>query len=326
MTGLRAHMAMLALMLAASPVAAEEWAVQPRTIADAKAVFATVESANVVPARARIGGSVLALTVKRGDAVQAGQVIATVTDDKIALQIRSLDAQIEGLRAQLAQANTDFNRIQPLAASGAASKAQLDATRTAVNVASTALNARIAERSVIVQQQNEGGVRAPTAGRVLEVPVTVGTVVMPGETILTIAERDFVLRLRLPERHARFLKVGDPVRLDGSDLAGGQTGTAGTITLVYPQIDDGRVVADAKVPGLGDYFVGQRVRVWVSGGERSVLAVPDRFLITRHGMDYARLRSAGSVIDAPIQRGQALSNSDVEILSGLAAGDVLVSP
>jgi len=321
----RAMVMVGALALSVPAVAAEEWPVQPRAVADAKAVFATVESTNIVPARARLGGSVLSLTVKRGDAVQAGQVIATVTDDKIALQIRSLDAQIDGLRAQLAQANTDFNRIQPLAATGAASKAQLDATRTAVNVANTALNARIAERSVIVQQQNDGAVRAPTAGRVLEVPVTVGTVVMPGETILSIAERDFVLRLRLPERHARFLKAGDPVRIDGSDMAGGQTGSAGTITLVYPQIEEGRVVADARVPGLSDYFVGQRVRVWVSGGERMALPVPGRFLATRHGMDYVRLKRGETILEAPVQRGQDLAGGDVDILSGLVAGDVLVS-
>ena len=60
------------------------------------------------------------------------------------------------------------------------------------------------------------------------------------------------------------LKAGDPIRIDGDEL-----GTAaprfGKIGLVYPQIEDGRVVADAIVEGLGDYFVGERVRVWICG-------------------------------------------------------------
>ena len=59
---------------------------------------------------------------------------------------------------------------------------------------------------------------APAAGRVLKVPVTVGSVVLPGDPVATIAEQNFVLRLRVPERHARFLKAGDTVRIDGDEL------------------------------------------------------------------------------------------------------------
>ena len=80
----------------------------------------------------------------------------------------------------------------------------------------------------------------------------------------------------MPERHARFLKAGDRVRVDGEAL--GANGAAfGTITLVYPQIENGRVVADAKVAGLGDYFVGERIRVWVFSGSRSTVVVPSSY-------------------------------------------------
>ena len=98
-----------------------------------------------------------------------------------------------------------------------------------------------------------------------------------------------MLRLRVPERHARFLKAGDPVRIDGEEL-GVNGAKFGTISLVYPQIEDGRVIADAEVAGLGDYFVGERIRVWVSAGERDSVIVPAAFIITRFGIDYARVR------------------------------------
>ena len=58
---------------------------QSSMIADEKAVFATIESANVVPARARIGGTIIELQVRQGDHVEQGQVIATVGDPKLAL-------------------------------------------------------------------------------------------------------------------------------------------------------------------------------------------------------------------------------------------------
>jgi len=64
---------------AATPVrAAETMTVRPVNVTDEKAVFATVESANVVPARARIGGTVAGLSVRAGDPVRPGQVIAVV--------------------------------------------------------------------------------------------------------------------------------------------------------------------------------------------------------------------------------------------------------
>ena len=52
-------------------------------VADQKAVFATVESPRIVPARARIGGTVAELAVKEGDPVKLGQVVAVVGDEKL---------------------------------------------------------------------------------------------------------------------------------------------------------------------------------------------------------------------------------------------------
>jgi len=317
-------------LFAPRALAAQTFVVAPQTVADEKAVFATVESANVIPARARIGGTVVQLAVQRGDHVAQGEVVAIVADEKLALQTKSLDAQILGLEAALAKAKIDLDRAQELFSRGSASKASLDAAQTAFDLATNALKSRNAERSVIEQQVAEGKVLAPATGRVLTVPVTAGTVIMAGEPVATVAEQNFVLRLHLPERHARFLKVGDRVRIDGADL--GQSGAQfGTIRLVYPTIEDGRVVADAAVAGLGDYFVGERIRVWVSAGDRVSVIVPGSFIVTRFGIDYARVRAgADAAIDVPVQRGRALPRPDMpdalEILSGLEAGDVLVQP
>jgi RND family efflux transporter MFP subunit len=318
------------LVLVLSVAQADElFTVERASVADEKAVFATVESSNVVPARARIGGTVAELKVKEGDRIEAGQIVATVGDEKLVLQMRSLDAQIAGLEAQLAQTQSDLARAESLSERGTIPRIRLDEARTAFNVATNAMRARVAERSVLQQQLTEGNVLAPASGRILKKPVTTGTVVLAGEPVAMVAEQNFVLRLRVPERHARFLKVGDPVRIDAAEL-GGSGPQFGRVTLVYPQIEEGRVVADAQVEGLGDYFVGERIRVWVSGGERNAFIVPARFLLTRFGIDYVRVRSTGGILDVPVQRGRDLPRPElpdgVEILSGINAGDELVQP
>jgi len=320
----------IGVSLATVAHAADSLTIAPAIVSDQKAVFATVESRRVVPARARIGGTVVELPVKEGDHVDLGQVIATIGDEKLALQMKSLDAQIAGLNAQLAQAQTDLIRAEDLFSRGTIPRTRLDEARTAVNVANNAMRARVAERSVVQQQLSEGSVLASAGGRVLKVPLTTGSVVLAGESIAQIAEENFVMRLRVPERHARFLKPGDTVRVDAAEL-GDTKPRFGTIRLVYPQIEDGRVVADAVVEGLGDYFVSARIRVWISAGEREAIVIPANFITTRFGVDYVKVGAdEKTAIDVPVQRGRKLPRPDlpdgIEILSGLKAGDRLVKP
>jgi RND family efflux transporter MFP subunit len=299
-------------------------------ITDQTAVFATVESTHVAAARTQLGGTVVTLSVREGDDVSAGQTIAEVADSTLAEQLNSIDADISGLRAQLNQAKIDLSRDQQLIASGAISRSVVDQAQTAVNVDSSSLTSRIAARAALAQQVANGGVLAPVSGRVLQCAVTKGTVVVSGDTIATIADRDYVLRLAVPEDHAVLLKPGDAVRLAPNDT-GGQTPAFGKITLVYPQIENGQVEADATAPNLGNYFVGQRIQVWLYAGERPGLVIPAKFIETSFGLDYVSLRQPdGSVIAVPVQRGAPEPTSampdGLEILSGLHAGDVLAQP
>lgn len=314
----------------ASPPPPPAYVVQVQSIADEKAVFATVQSTYTVPARVRTGGTIISLKVRQGDFVKQGQIIAMVGDPKLALQSNAYAAQVAAARAQVEQAKADFDRAQRLIGAGAIARNMFDQARTNYNVAQSNLRSIMAQGAVVREQATEGQVVAPTSGRVITVPVTAGTVVMPGDAVATVAQQNFVLRLEVPERHARFLKAGDPVRLDGTDL--GLSGPHfGQIALIYPDVDTGHVVADAIVTGIGDYFVGQRVRVWVSGGSRTTILVPENLIITRAGIDYARLLAKdGGTIEVPVQRGQEVSRlgkaTELEILSGLKAGDRLLKP
>lgn len=301
------------------------------TVPDEKPIFATIESANVVPARVRTGGTITALYAHQGDAVKQGDVLAVVGDKKLALQTQGQQAQIDAARAQMQQINTDLQRAKSLLQDGYTTKSRVDGLQAAYDAAKDTVSALSAQRSVTGQQQTEGAILAPTSGRVLTVPVTVGTVVMPGETVATLAQQDFIVRLDIPERHAAQLKSGDPVRILEVDDKGRDISETGTIKLIYPHVENGRVQADAAVRGLGNYFVGERVRVLIPAGTRASILVPARYISTRGGIDYVRLQqSDSSITDIPVQRGQARPTKDmpdaVEILSGLNAGDQLVLP
>lgn len=323
-----APVALSLALLTAAAANAGEFVVQRATVPDMKAVFGQVQSRDTVPARARIGGVLISRTVEEGSAVKAGQVIATVGDEKLALQAQAIYARIKALEAQLANARADLERSQALIARGVETQSRLDQLRTATSVLVNQIEAAKADRAVIAQQTTEGQVLAPNDGRVLTVPAVTGAVVMPGETVARIASGGYYLRLALPERHAARIKAGDAVsvgaRGPGAADNGGEK-RQGRIVKVYPELDGGRVIADAEVEGLGDYFVGERVAVWIAVAERQAIMVPAASVQTRAGVDYVRMVESAGVLDVPVIIGPA-ADGRVEILSGLRAGDKVLTP
>jgi RND family efflux transporter MFP subunit len=316
-----------------SPVSAEEFAVKTTTITEMKAVFGQVESRTVVPARARIGGTIREIRVSEGSEVKEGDVIAVVVDDKIALELQAAEAQIKALMSQVENATTSLARAERLVAQGVATQSGLDAARMLLNVVTNQVAAAEAYKAVIEQRAREGGTLAPASGRVLTVPVTQGSVILQGEEIARIATGPYYLRLSLPERHAAEIVEGGTVLVAerGMAAAAGTPATArsGRIAKVYPEIANGRVIADVEVADVGSYFVNERTLVSIPVGKRSVLAVPQRTVRTLHGVDYVRIAADGGEMDVAVILGESFAGSDgmlVEILSGLNEGDRVLLP
>lgn len=314
--------------LASTAMAEDVIKVQPIIIPEQKAVFATVESQDIVTARARIGGTIKTLDADEGQLVGQGAILAVVINELIEPQIGAVKAQEAALKAQLKQAKINLSRTEGLFKNKVASQSKLDANITQVKVLESQLASAVQEREVLLQQSRDGDVLAPLNGRIINVPIIAGSVVMAGEPIATIASDKHILRLRLPERHARFIALNDEVRIDAAAMTDG-VAAIGLVEKVYPNIEDGRVIADVAVQGLGSYFVGERVRVHISTRKYSVIAIPEDYIKTRFGVDSVRLKTADNIVDLIIQRGSVIFHNDVElieILSGLTNNDELVKP
>ena len=327
--------AVLAIAAAAVPQAARaaEFVVHATTIPEMKAVYGQVESRTIVPARARIAGTISDIRVAEGSEVRKGDVVAVVVDDKIALQLEAAEAKIGALRSQLANARTDLERAQRLLSRGVTAQSQLDAATMELDVITNQVAAAEADKAVIEQSAREGEVLAPADGRVLTVPVTPGSVVMAGEAIARIAGGPYYLRLSLPERHAAEIVEGASVEVGARGRAPLPDGAAamrpGRIVKVYPEIADGRVIADVDVADIGTYFVNERTLVSIPVGRRSVLAVPPEAIRTLHGIDYVRVAGADGETDVAVIPGDSFEEDGqlrTVILTGLADGDRVVLP
>lgn len=316
---------LLALLILFIPAlaSAQETPLAPTEITDWKAVYGRVEARDRIAARARIGGTLTELMVTEGDTVEAGQVLARIVDQKLVFQIGALDAQLQALQSQLANAEAELKRGEELQSRGVTTVQRLDALRTQVEVLKNQIDAAKAQRQVVEQQTAEGEVLAPTAGLVLNVPVTKGAVVMPGEGVAEIGGGGFFLRLAVPERHAAFLNAGDAITIETA------TGAAtGTLAKIYPLIENGRVLADVEVKDLPERFVEARVLVRLPIGKRSALMVPEDLVVTHDGLDFVPVKGADGVaqlrtviLGAPQEVGGVPM---VEVVTGLSAGDVVV--
>jgi len=316
-------LAILAL-LTALPAMAADLVLKPVEITEWKAVYGTVETRDRVPARARIGGTVVELSVTEGDRVEAGQQIARIEDDKLNFQMRAMDAELRALNRQLDTAQTDLERGQTLRQQGVITQQRLDQLQTEVDVLNGRIDSTTAQRRVIEQQVTEGAVLSPDAGVVLSVPISLGSVITNGETIAEIGGGGVFLRLSIPERHALSLREGDEI-LFGT--GSGMEDRTGRLAKIYPQIEGGRVLADVEVEGLDDRFVGRRVPVRLPVGTRAALLVPPEAVTHRGGLDYVAVEGPGGAVRRSVVPGESVRYDGqdwTEILTGLEPGDRVV--
>jgi membrane fusion protein, multidrug efflux system len=170
------------------------------------------EADKKVTVTARTGGVLTELRVKRGARVNAGDVIAVLSDDARA-------AQVEQARALVTQRRTELDAKQRLIASGTLPKLDQVNLETQVKTAEATLAATEAEF-------DRGVVRAPWSGVVHDVSVEVGQAAfsMAGREIAQIVALDPMLAVvEVAERKLAGVKVGVPaeVRLVTGETASG---------------------------------------------------------------------------------------------------------
>jgi len=266
----------------------------------------------------------ISLSVKEGDQVRKGQVIARIKDERLNLQAQAYDAQVAAAEAEAAHAQADLGRVRTLYDSGIYAKARLEQSEVVAKATSANLKAARAQAGASAELANQGAVLAPADGKVLHAAVPIGTAVMAGQTVAEITAGPLVVRLELPEGQAASLNIGDQVALEPVYV--GVSLRQGTVFEIYPSITNGQMTADLQVAGLASDRIGQRIRVHVKVGQRPAITVPKRFILSRYGIDFVRLVQANNqTSDVSVQTAPYGAGDAVEILSGLRPGDVIVA-
>ncbi len=250
-----------------------------------------------------------------------GQRVAAGTP-LVELQAREEDAGIIEARAQVAQAQRQYDRYKTLADRGIAPRVTAEDAETGLETAQAALNAAQARRG-------DRMIRAPFAGVLGLSSVTPGTLVSPGGVITTLDDIAVVrVDFPVPERYLGVLRAGTPIR--ASIDAYGDEVFGGRIALIDTRINEQTraVTARAEIPNPGSRIrPGMAVRVAVEQGQRTSPAAPEA-AVQYEGDGAFVYRIARGDRGSTAQRVEVETGSVeggfVEILSGLNVGDRIV--
>ena len=178
---------------------------QVRVSPAGSAVDADLQPARVVPVQeaevaTRMAGTISSIPVQVGDVVSAGARLATLDDADV-------QARIEAAEAQAELARRTFQRVENLAADGAASQQELDEARARLAAAEGGLREARAQSAYAV-------IAAPFAGTVVSRMADPGDLAAPGMPLLRLASRDVKVVADLPPERLRGLSAGMPVQVE----------------------------------------------------------------------------------------------------------------
>lgn len=250
-----------------------------------------------------------------------GQRVAAGTP-LVQLQAREEDASIIQARAQLAQAQREYDRFKDLADRGIAPRVSAEDSQTALETARATVSAAEARRGDRV-------IRAPFAGTLGLSTVTPGTLISPGAVIATLDDTSVIrVDFPVPERYLGVLRQGLPI-VATADAYGSER-FSGRIALIDTRINETTraVTARAEFPNPGGRIrPGMLMRVGIQQGQRQTPAVPESAIqYEGDGAFVYRIAKGerGSTAQRVTVETGAVENGFVEIVSGLSADDRVV--
>src|SRR5215813_1816727 len=148
-----------------------------------------LEAVERVEVRSRVAGAVKAVHFREGALVKEGDLLITIDPDPYAAEVERAKAQVLAAEARLAYAQKEQERARRLqqANSGAISESNVDQRVGAYREAEGNLKAAQAALQAAQLNLDYTEVRAPVAGRVGKLEITVGNLIAagPGSPLLT---------------------------------------------------------------------------------------------------------------------------------------------
>lgn len=340
---------------------AEMVTVEPGSIQDAVMDTGYVQTVDKHYLYAEQSGTIVRLPVAVGQRISQQQVVVVVQNrdidmstQQLQLQLSqaqaaviSLEAALDRTKIDMVDARADFERKQQLLAAGAVSQTQLEASRSVMNKFQQSVNEltqslqtaneQVSTTQKLIsssqQKENELVMKSPIDGILMQLPVEIGQVVMPGTLLGTIAADDELeIKADLLSDDLGQVRVGQKVMITAPVL-GGQV-LNGEIIEIYPQAEEKtsalgvvqrRVPTIIKLEETGNLKPGYEARISIVISSReNVLLIPREAIITGSNGGKQVMRVINGRIEYTEVKTGLMDSMKVEITEGLAQGDQII--
>jgi RND family efflux transporter MFP subunit len=283
-----------------------------------------VEALRQTVIAAQVAGAVVAVTVRAGDHVAAGQVLLRLDARAARQQAGAAAAQVQAARAVQDAATRELERQQQLFRQNYISQAALDRAEAQHRTARAQAEAQLAAAGAAQTESGFYVVQAPYAGVISDVAVVLGDMAMPGRPLLTMHD-PAALRVTaaLPISAAQPLSA-TPAAAPLAELPGVPARIRPLRWQLLPAADRATHTVELRLdlpPGVAA-APGMFARAWVpASADAPRLSVPALAIVRRAELTAIYVVGAdGRPLLRQVRLG-ADSGEQVEVLSGLAAGE-----
>ncbi len=293
------------------PIPVSTWVVQSKPVTDRVDAIGTIQANEEVQIRSEVPGRIERVEFREGSRVARGDLLLKVNDAE-------LQAQLARARARQAIAESEAERQRQLFERGLTSDREHS---VAVNEADVAR----AEVDLIRAQLRKTEIRAPFAGVIGLRSVSEGSYLTPATLVASIQDDTPVkIDFTVPERYAGRIAVGDRITFS---VAGHTQEFTGTIYARESAIDPvtRTLRLRATSPNTdGALIPGAFANVGVVFDERDAVQVPAFAVVPELGGHRVFVVHDGKAVGRSVDIGTR-TDDRVEIVSGLAAGDTVIT-
>jgi len=324
--GLLAGIAGLSLIAGPVVINAAELTITATSIPKRFELDGAIEAINAGTISAQTSGVIRAVNGDVNDRVSSGDILIEIDNTQQKAAVSQAEAALAQAEAMNDDAQTLLRRNTRLQKQGTLSEGEYD--RTVAQAKSAAANVEAA-RAALTQAREQLSytqVKAPYAGIIKERFVEVGELVNPGQPLMSGYGIDAMRAVAdLPQRVASQYTSPEQISI----IVNGESLDAASVT-VYPFADpvrhSVRLRADLPKEASAGIIPGQWVKVQLTTGERTGIAVPANAVIRRGELSAVYLRDQERSMMRQVRTGNTFERDGVqwiEVLAGLNEGDVI---
>ena len=151
--------------------------VQAREVLQGLPISGALKAVNSAVIKARVSGELRGLTVREGDFVKAGQVMARIEATEYQSRVRQAQEQAESAKAQTEVVQRQYDNNKALVEQGFISKTALDTSLANLNAARSTYKAALAATEVAAKSVEDTVLKSPISGQVSQ------RLAQPGERV-----------------------------------------------------------------------------------------------------------------------------------------------